>query len=245
MSEGLRGVEPGRALRLIPLTNAATTEALAVCALYEAAFEPDERAPWDGLWDWLRAPGGAFQATFWALTRAEGPAVIGLCLCGYFPRPNLGYLAYLAVDAAERGQGHGAWLFGQALAEIERLARAACGRPPRLAFWEVRRPEDAPDDAERVHRARRIGFYERLGGQTLPLAYTCPPVAAGQPPVRFTIMARTWPPRGALDRQTATDVALTGLIGANGAHMGDACVAAALRSVDAAWGELSAYPNNP
>ena len=56
-------------------------------------------------------------------------------------------------------------------------------------------------------------------------------------------MARPWPPDGAIDRQMALDVALTGLIGANGAQMRDACVAAALWLVEEAWkqGNMTTY----
>jgi GNAT superfamily N-acetyltransferase len=162
--------------------------------------------------------------------------VAGLAFFGYFRRQNLGYFAYLATRTDLRGRGLGAWLCGQVFEAVRQLAQAEAGADPRLIFWEVRRPEDAADEAEAERRRRRIAFYERLGARLLPIDYTCPPVTEGQPPVAFTVMARTYPPARPLTCEEALDVALTGLIEANGAEMGDEYTTAAVRSVKAGWG---------
>jgi GNAT superfamily N-acetyltransferase len=216
-----------------------------VRAIYKEAFEPDERVPWAKLWRWHCQPSDEFQSVFWGLL-APAPAqddrrlppaesVIGLLVFGYFAQPNLGYLMYLATRPDQRGRGYGAWLFTRGLAEIERMARSKHAAPPRAAFWETRWPGDAPTDAERDRRQRRIRFYQRLGGQALPLDYTCPPIAAGQPPVRFTVMAYTYPSATAIERDLALEIALTGLIAANGATPDSLYVRNALASVDRHW----------
>ncbi len=273
-------------LSIRALTDPDSPAGRAARAIYDEAFEPDERVPWERLWKWHVKPSADFRSVFWTLHASSGPhpdpspkyggedrspyphpspkyggaplrggqardrgegrtagPVIGLFVFGCFrppilgPRmgPALGYLAYLAIRPDQRGRGHGEWLFRRGLAEIERIARRGAGAPPRVTFWEVRRPEDSPTPEERVRRERRIRFYERLGGRILPLDYTCPPIADGQPSVRYTVMASTDPPAAAIDRAAALDIALTGLIEANGAQPGDAYVQAALASVDRHW----------
>ncbi len=220
---------------LIPLTRPETPEARAAQVIYDAAFEADERVPWERLWAWIVAPGDNIQPVFWAVSLAG--EVVGLAVFGLFRRQNLGYLAYLATRPDLRGRGLGAWLCEQVFAALRRLAQAAHAGDPPLVFWEVRRPEDAPDAAEAEQRRRRIAFYARLGAEPLPLDYTCPPVAEGQPFVAFTVMARTDPPGRPLTRAEALAVALTGLIEANGAEPEDDCVAAAVASVNRGWGK--------
>ncbi len=92
-----------------------------------------------------------------------------------------------------------------------------------------------PTAEERIYRDRRIRFYQRLGGQVLPLDYTCPPITRGQAPVRFIVMAYTYPPAAAVDRDLALDIALTGLVEANGAAPRGRYVQAAVASVDRHW----------
>ena len=215
--------------QLIHLTHIATAEVAAIRALYDATFADDERVPWERLWPWHLTPDDDFRSVFWAATMAG--EVAGLACFGYFRRPNLGYLMYLAIRPDLRGQGVGGWLCGQVFAAVQQRAQAAAGADPRLIFWETRRIEDADDAAEAELRRRRIAFYERQAGCVLPIAYTCPPIAAGQPPVAFTVMARTYPPGRPLTAAEALDVALTGLIEANDADPESAYVAAAVRSV--------------
>ncbi len=222
-------VEP----QLILLTHPGAPEVAAVRGLYDTTFADDERVPWERLWPWYVTPDDNFRAVFWAATLAE--EVVGLAFFGYFRRQNLGYLTYLAIRPGLRGQGLGGWLCGRVFEAVRQMAQAARGADPRLIFWEARRPEDAADAAEAELRRRRIAFYERQDARALPIAYTCPPIAAGQPAVAFTVMARTYPPGRPLTADEALDVALTGLIEANGAEPESACVAAAVRSVREKW----------
>jgi GNAT superfamily N-acetyltransferase len=218
------------------LTHPDAAETRAVRNLYDATFADDERVPWERLWPWYVMPDDNFSALFWAATLAD--EVAGLAFFGYFRRPNLGYLTYLAVRPDLRGQGLGGWLCGQVCEAVRQMAQAARGADPRLIFWEARRPEDAADAAEAELRWRRIAFYERQGARALPIAYTCPPIAAGQPEVAFTVIARTYPPDRPLTADEALDVALTGLIEANGAEAESVYVAAAVRSVNVASAQL-------
>ncbi|MCX6031806.1 MAG: GNAT family N-acetyltransferase [Chloroflexi bacterium] len=236
--------------QLILLTHPGAPEARAVRGLYDATFADDERVPWERLWPWYVMPDDGFCAVFWAVTLAE--EVAGLAFFGYFRRPNLGYLTYLAIRPDLRGQGLGGWLCGQVFEAVRQMAQAERGTDPRLTFWETRRPEDAADAAEAELRRRRIAFYERQGGRPLPIAYTCPPIAAGQPEVAFTVMARTYPPGRPLTADEALDVALTGLIEANAAEPESAYVTAAVRSVQKkcnaplapqSWGEAGSPRN--
>jgi GNAT superfamily N-acetyltransferase len=218
-------------VQLIPLTSPHAAEAPAVRLLYDTAFAADERVPWERLWHWYMILDENFRSVFWIAVTAGHGEVIGLAFFGYFRQQNLGYFTYLATQPDLRGRGLGAWLCEQVFEAVRQLAQVERGTDPRLIFWEVRRPEDAADAAEAEYRRRRIAFYERLGAGVLPIDYTCPAVAEGQPAVAFTLMARTYPPGRSLTREEMLDVALTGLIEANGAEMGDEYTTAALRSI--------------
>jgi ribosomal protein S18 acetylase RimI-like enzyme len=72
------------------------------------------------------------------------------------------FLEYLAVAPAARNAGIGARILGY-LRELTGTARPGTEG----VIFEVDRPEDATDSAERDLRERRIGFYQRNGAAVL------------------------------------------------------------------------------
>lgn len=139
------------------LTDDVTAEQLAaVEAIYEDAFPPDLRAPFETLLaDRLVvrvSPGGV----------PEGLAVLrALGATGWV------FLRYYAVGV--RGGGVGTSMLGE-LATL--LASEGCS----LLVWDVEDPDEPGLSDEHVteHR-RRIAFYERAGGVLLPVRDYAPP----------------------------------------------------------------------
>jgi hypothetical protein len=124
---------------------------------------------------------------FWVAIRDE--QVLGLSSWSYFCKPRLGFLYYLAVDPATRGQGLGAWLLQKTLEHLPADAAACAGAPPRGLIWEVERPADADAPEEQDLRQRRINFYKRSGSLLLPqLDFLAPPLAPGLPEVPYHVM---------------------------------------------------------
>ena len=114
--------------------------------IYEQAFEPEEKTPFEGLWTAARQVRGEVDVHFWGLL--EGEELLGTAWFCTVPAERLGYLGYIAVAAAGRGRGYGETLMRAVLAGIEDMLKAATGQPPLAAFWEVRSLEDAPDETE-------------------------------------------------------------------------------------------------
>ena len=201
-------------------------------AIYEQAFEPEEKVPFEGLWQSARKVQAEIGIHFWGLAVEDN--LLGTAWFCTFPKERLGYLGYIAISSAGRGQGYGEILMKAVLAQVDDLFQRETGQPPLATFWEVRDPEEATDEAERNLRLRRIRFYQKFGAQTLPVAYRCPPVAAGQPEVDFKLMAVTSPAGGPLDRALMKQIALAGLVKMEGADPQSVYVQRALASIESA-----------
>jgi GNAT superfamily N-acetyltransferase len=124
--------------------------------LYEDRFPGELRAPFEDLLrdqvvvllDSDGQPGG------FAVTRALGPT-------GWV------FLRYFAVGARGKGVGSRLWV-----ALCRRWADAGYSR----VLLDVEDPDEPGEDADEVSiRRRRIGFYERLGVQLLPVTEYFPP----------------------------------------------------------------------
>jgi GNAT superfamily N-acetyltransferase len=216
--------------RILSLVDPATTDYLpAARTIYESAFELEEKVPFERLWDAAHTSAAEIRVHFWGLL--EGEELLGTAWFCTVPEERLGYLGYIAVAAAGRGRGYGETLMQAVLAEIKDLLKTVTGQPPLAAFWEVRSLEDAPDEAEYQLRQRRIRFYQRFGAEPLSVDYLCPPVAPGQPEVRFTLMAVTYPPGQPLPAETLRRIALTGLVKMEGADPQGEYVQRALASI--------------
>ena len=231
--EGQRGV--------MRLDTQNTPQYRAAQRLYDASFADEERAPFGDLWGESLGSQQPAHTDLW--TMQLDTHVIGMVAFGTFADDNVGYLAYLAISPHAQGRGHGQWLFSRVLEEIDRVAFSERGRSPRLCFWEVRDPAEASGEQERLQRQRRIAFYERLGAQTLPITYLCPPINDGQPAVPCLLMVRTNPPGSAIDRSTAREVALIGLIKCNHATHDSDYVRLALESIDQHWPVMTVAPS--
>jgi len=201
----------------------------AACAIYEQAFGPEEKVPFAGLWAAARQLQGEVDVHFWGLL--EGQDLLGEAWFCTLPAERLGYLGYIAIAAAGRGRGFGEILMQAVLQGMDDLMKKATGQPPLAAFWEVRSLEDAPDEIEYQHRLRRIRFYQRFSAVPLPVDYLCPPVAPGQPEVRFTLMAVTYPPGQPLSLEMQRQIVLAGLVKMEGADLQSEYVQRALVSI--------------
>jgi GNAT superfamily N-acetyltransferase len=122
-------------------------------AIYEASFPPEER---DDTQSQLTKLHGGRKDCYLAV---DGNDLLGFALVSYFTDFPAGFLEYLAVDPAARNAGTGSRIL-----DYLRQDLASSERPDvEGIIFEVDRPEDANDDAERQLRERRIGFYQRAG----------------------------------------------------------------------------------
>jgi len=174
---------------LLELTEADTNITRQALALYESAFPPAERVPVESIIASIRQRGRADGCVPHFFTAVKDARALGLSFYGYFRDVRLGFLYYLAVQPELRGQGLGAWLFHQTLAQLPQDAKSTGGEPPRGLVWEVERPVDADTPAERDLRQRRINFYRRNGALLLDRSdFLAPPLAEHLPPVMYHIM---------------------------------------------------------
>jgi ribosomal protein S18 acetylase RimI-like enzyme len=122
-------------------------------AIYEASFPPEERDDTESQLTKLRS---GRKDCYLAV---DGEDLLGFALVSHFTDFPAGYLEYLAVDPAGRNAG-----IGSRILDYLRLDLADGGRPSVGGIiFEVERPQDAKDHAERELRERRIGFYQRAG----------------------------------------------------------------------------------
>lgn len=134
-------------------------------AVYEAAFPPEERRPWEEL---FALEGSRHHV---CLVRQAGQT-IGLAVG--WDLPSACYYEYLLIAPAYRGQGLGA--------EVVRLlqGRNRAARP----FVLECEPRGYSPEAE-----RRLAFYARLGLDPQPYDYMQPPYGEGLPWVRLHLLS--------------------------------------------------------
>lgn len=150
----------------ISLIPAAACHLAAARALYEGAFPPEERRPWQSIVEPLSEVGPRLHI----ISLADGSAA-GFVTVWLFDR--FIYVEHLAVDPAVRGGGIGALT----LAELEKIY----GLPIAL---EVEPPAD-----DNPMAIRRIGFYRRCGLEVLDFDYIQPPYSENLPSVPLLLMA--------------------------------------------------------
>lgn len=122
-------------------------------AIYEASFVPEER---DDTQSQLAKLQSGEKDCYLAV---DGEQLLGFALVSYFTDFPAAFLEYLAVDPAARNGG-----IGSRILDYLRHDLAGRERPDvEGIIFEVDRPEDADDAAERHLRERRIGFYQRAG----------------------------------------------------------------------------------
>ncbi len=169
-------------IELERMTAEAVERDAAFWSLYDVAFPAEEREPRQVIVDAVRAGPGVVARAH------QAGRTVALASAHRLVDPAALFLVYLAVAPELRGQGVGARLF-----------EFACGNSPQVV-WEVDLPERAPSDVERARRLRRIGFFRRVGGATVPRPYVQPPLGADLPPVPMLLMARPLPDAALADR---------------------------------------------
>ena len=160
--------------------GALSAEQLArVRVIYEDAFGSHLRVPFAEL---TRA--GDVDRTFVAL---DGPAAVGFAALRRLGSVRWSFLRYFAVAGERRGQGTGrqVWRLLQRSLALEAW-------PVRTVF-EVEDPDDAADDdAERLIRRRRVGFWAACGARPLPApGYVLPDVTGAGVTEPMLLMAAT------------------------------------------------------
>lgn len=173
-------------LRIVDISDPSTQDFEAAMAIYASSFPDGERVTADELRAGMLELAQSAYHHFWVVKSED--AVVGLAVFEYLAEHNLGYLGYIAVDAGQRGNGTGAWLFNRVRCQIVRDARDNGHTSPVGLCAEVERVEDATTEAERTMRARRIAFYCRLGGASLPIAYLVPPLKPDGAELRFNLL---------------------------------------------------------
>ena len=126
-------------------------------SLYQSAFPPDQRVPVAGLLSLLAARETSTVSNLAVLD--ESGKLVGLVIFERHESQQALFLWYLAVIPSRRDQGLGARIYRQIIAEYA----AGCT----ALVFDVEIPELAGDGAEQALRARRIGFYRRLGAKLL------------------------------------------------------------------------------
>lgn len=180
---------------LIEITDPDSDLARQAFEIYEASFPLEERDPVERIANAMRRkqemnrdPGHISHF----LAAVDTGRVIGLVMYSYYKKERLGFLFYMAIHLDLRGQGLGSWMFQQTLHRLEKDADALAGEPPIGMFWEVERPHDATNEAERILRERRIRFYQRNGAVLMDwIDFTAPPLGEDLPPVPYYLMFRS------------------------------------------------------
>lgn len=142
----------------------------AVRELYETALEHDERVPWEWLErgvktrnDWR--PGGWGKHIVVASPEPETKdqhRLAGFASVVHIPGYG-GYLSYLAVNEAFRGQGVGGRLFEQA-ANLMAVDASAVDEELPFVIWESRRPDATASAQAWKVWAARLKLFHKAGG---------------------------------------------------------------------------------
>ena len=112
------------------------------------------------------------------LVEQDGQTV-GIRVFSYVHTRNWGHGAYVGLLPAYQGQGLGAWLVRQTLAQLCADALRFHRPAPSGYVIEVEPPEGALDEADRQVRQRRLAFHRRCGGLVLDADYVEPPMIQG------------------------------------------------------------------
>ncbi len=145
-------------------------------AIYVSSFPAPERGDFDELM------GEIGRGTRLFFTALAGKDLIGFAVTLRLKPTNIHVLEYLAVEQASRNRGIGARLLRHAGETLKASSRASA------IILEVE-PDDEGAPDERQLRARRIGFYRRLGAKTVDCAprYRAPNLA-GPGTVNFRLL---------------------------------------------------------
>ncbi|MGV9950266.1 GNAT family N-acetyltransferase [Rhodococcus aetherivorans] len=153
--------------------------------IYEEAFPPAEREPFDQL------VSGAEAGDKVTVVAMEGMDPIGFAVASPLSSAGVTLVEYMAVNVRRRGMGYGTALVRNLTKTIERR------KGPLRLILEVEDPDEPEISPEtRRHRQRRVQFYERLGASIFPPSDYRVPAFDGQGTLPMRLMyfdARTEP----------------------------------------------------
>lgn len=162
--------------------------------IYETSFPPKERREFHAFISRYSERSPHHAGYLYALVGAG--QLVGITAFTVFARTGIIHLSIIAAHPDMRGQGIGSALLNLTMTEggawFTDRGQACAGM-----VWEVEQVEAAASEAERAERIRRIGFYEKFGGQLIG-DFTLPPLRPGQPSVYLTIMFRHAAEKGAV-----------------------------------------------
>ena len=159
--------------------------------LYESVLEEEERIPWQWLArtpertrDWQ--PGQRRPHLVVAIDSEDPSRLLGFGYGVFLPGYG-GYVCYLGVEPAARGQGIGAKLFEFL---FERIADAANLSAAKLPFiiWESHKPNDPALWAARIRVFEGVGGLWARGIEMHTPNY----MREDAPPVRLHVFLRPW-----------------------------------------------------
>jgi GNAT superfamily N-acetyltransferase len=142
-------------------------------ALYERSFPKEELNDFEQMMQALG--GGEMRGRPRLIIAWDEDKLLGLSFFKYYPKAELGYLWYIAVDESTRGSGIGTKLYRATLDALVQAARESGGRIKGLIFEVERLDSEAhPIFGDPI---RRVKFYERLGARLiLGYDYWQPPI---------------------------------------------------------------------
>jgi GNAT superfamily N-acetyltransferase len=177
------------ALTVVPLSAGMNLEFDALLQIYTAALPSSERKSAAALLSMLARPDYEF------LVAKLDREVVGFAIIASLSQSNACLLEYMAVKAARRGSGIGAFIFTKA-ADSPRVNS-------RYLILEIEAEQTGTPDSEL--QIRRRDFYRRLGcRQVSGLRYLMPPVSAHQPPAMGLFVFRRQLP-AQIDREALRD----------------------------------------
>src|ERR1700742_818666 len=173
------------ALSLEPVDTLSPAAMTGLQQIYEGGFPPNERAAFATLTTQRRD-----DVVARALASDGQP--YGFALLRPLAGTGWMYLRYLVVDGARRSQGLGGQLWELLTARLRDAGYT-------LLVWDVEDPDEPGcDPGDVALRWRRIRFYQRQGGELLPVTgYRTPAVAPGHTdwlPMRLMVTPLTTPP---------------------------------------------------
>jgi hypothetical protein len=212
---GRRVADNLRAARVAELTAGQLAD---VARIYEQAFPPRLRVPFDGLV--LHDPHDLL------LTAVEGSVPVAFAASMLLDECGWVFLRYYGVAATRRRQG-----LGQRFWQLLRPALQQAGWPDRIVF-EVEHPDHAQDEDERGIRLARIEFWRSCGAVLLQVdGYVMPDIAGLAEPESMLLMAAGPDPDSGLRAGELVQVIREIYAARYRLESGDPLVAAAVASV--------------
>ena len=174
-------MRPAAGLSLVHVAQLSPEQMDRLTSIYLDSFDEPWEIPAEQLPEFaaLRGEGQASGRAL-ALLRDEMP--VALALTSYLRRSNYLYLQCLATDERHRNGGLGSKMLEAVTQAAEEMALAD-GRPGcRGTIAEVETVDGPPRHADRLVRARRIGFYRRHGAVPTGVFTARPPWARPEMP---------------------------------------------------------------